>query len=127
MPQDQVENRVQMGLRAGHLDSATCELDRRREQLRPGQGPVGAMQGLEPCRRSGDRARGLADPEDLGGRSVTAELDVDRVHLGVPGALVSSPRGGHEEVREALGTAVGRVHKRKTACSRAGQRALGDP
>src|SRR5205823_6454987 len=48
---DEVEDRVQIRLRVGQLHPAACELDRRLEQLLPGQGAERALSTLEPERR----------------------------------------------------------------------------
>src|SRR5205807_726780 len=66
MPEDHVEDRMQVRLRTRQLETLTREPDRRREKLLPRKRPVRALRLLEPdrCTRHGDR--GPADPKLLG-------------------------------------------------------------
>src|SRR5437764_1380427 len=61
----QVEDRVQVRLRARELDSLACELDSGRDELRPRLRPVRAVRSLEAGRRARDADRRGADVEDL--------------------------------------------------------------
>ena len=63
--QDQVEDRVQIGLGRVELDAVAGELDRRRDELAPGQRAERAVRLLEAGERARHRARGSADVEDL--------------------------------------------------------------
>src|SRR6187551_3379077 len=52
VPEDQIEDRVQIGLRTGELDAIAGQLERRFEQSRPGQRSVGTVCRLEPGGRA---------------------------------------------------------------------------
>src|SRR5206468_8989215 len=65
VPQDQVEDAVQVRLAVVELDAVACRLDRRREQVTPRQAAERAVRGLQAKRGAGDRAGGGADVEAL--------------------------------------------------------------
>ena len=87
----------------GQLDAAPRQLDRRREQLTPGEPPVGAVRRLEPGDRSRDGDARRADQERLRRLAVAAEADVDRRHRAPAPAPEPDPRRGDEEVGEPGG------------------------
>ncbi len=91
--QDQVEDRVQVRLRPGELDAVAGELDRRLQELAPGQPSVARVQRLEPGRRSRHGARSRADPEDLGRLAVPAECR-RRLRASVAASGDGRPRPG---------------------------------
>ena len=125
--EDQVEDRVQVSLFPGDLDPGSSELDRGLEQLVPGKTTVNGMDRLQPGSRAGHRAGGLADAEDLSGLAVTAETDVDRVHLCVRRHRSAQARRRDEEISHARSAPIARQHERKASSTRACQRALGHP
>jgi len=118
---------VQVRLRPRQLDAGPRELDRRLQQLPPGQAAVRPVHGLEAERGAGHRARRLADPEHLRRLAVAAEADVDRVHLRAARPRQAEPRSRDEEVGDARRAAVRGQDERKPAGPRARERALGDP
>src|SRR2546430_1041011 len=71
--EDQVEDRVQVGLRARELDPVAGELDRRSDELRPRPRPVRAVRRLEARGSAGDGGRRRADVEDLRRRAVEVD------------------------------------------------------
>src|SRR5437588_327780 len=71
-------------------------LDRRPEQVPPGQCPVRTMRLLEAERGARNRTRGRADPEHLG--RPAGEVDVHLLHLPRRGAMEAEPGHRHEEV-----------------------------
>src|SRR5204862_3144667 len=68
--QDQVEDRVQVGLRTGQLDPSARELERRFEEARPRHRSVRPVRSLQAGDRPGDRTGAGSDPEDLAGAAV---------------------------------------------------------
>ena len=122
---DQIENRVQVGLRRRELDALPGKRDRRLDQPAPGKRCVPLVRGFQPCDRAGHGAGARADEEDL--RRGAVEVDVDRLHvrLGRLGGAASRQRD--EEVEEPIGSVPCPVHEQEAARSRAGQRALGHP
>src|SRR4029453_13231072 len=99
VPQDQVEDRVEVRLFLGHLDSHPRELDRRLEELRPGNRSEPPMRSLQPGddARNGDRSG--PDAKDL--RKRTVEVDADGLHLANVAALQPGSGDGDEEVQQA--------------------------
>ena len=63
--EDQVEDRVQVGLRPRHFEPLVRELDRGLEERPPGKRPVGSVGFREAGDRTRHRAGRRADPEDL--------------------------------------------------------------
>ena len=124
MPQDQVEDRVQVRLGAVQLDAFAGELDGWRDQLAPRERPEGAVDCLEAGGRTGDSARGRADVEDL--RRI-AEGHVDVVHG--PALVPREPAAGDidEEVEQPRAAIVPAVDDDEPAAARSGERALRDP
>src|SRR5438105_9639551 len=114
--EDRVEDRVQVRLRARELDPVAGELDRGREQLRPGELSAGAVRYLEAERRSGDGDGGGADPEDLRARAV--EGDVDLLHRRPLGATAAKSGDGDEEVQQPGDAVAGAVDEDEAAAAR---------
>src|SRR5439155_8132888 len=81
VPEDDVEDRVEVRLRPRQLEAAACELDRRLEQPPPGQRRVCTVRLGEAGDGARDGAGRRADAEDLAGLTAL-EGDVDRLHLG---------------------------------------------
>ena len=77
--EDQVEDRVQVGLRARELDPVARELDRGRDELRPRARAVGAVGRLEPGGGARDGVGGGADVEDL--LRLAVEVHVHFLHV----------------------------------------------
>jgi hypothetical protein len=124
VPQDQVEDRVQVGLRAVQLDSLARELDRRREELAPRERPECAVRLLEPGRRAGDSARRGSDVEDL--RRI-AEGHVDVVHGRTVVCGKATAGDVDEEVEQPRAAVVAAVDDDEPAAARSRERALRDP
>src|SRR5206468_3685963 len=127
VPQDHVEDRMQVGLRPGQLDAAAGELDRRLQQHGPRERAVRAVGGLEAGCRARDGAGGDADAEDLVVLGAAAEADVDGLHLAAAGTAASEPRNGDEEVEQPGRAVTGAMDEHEAAGAGAGQRALRDP
>ena len=110
---DQIENRVQVGLRRRELDAVPGERDRRLDQPAPGKRRVPLVRGFQPRDRAGHGARTGADEEDLRRRAV--EVDVDRLHVRL-GKLGGAPsRQSDEEVEQAVGSVPCPVHEQEAA------------
>src|SRR5262249_58522910 len=124
VPEDQVEDAVQVRLPRVELHAVARELDRGLEELAPRQPPERAVRRLEPERRTGDRTRGRADVKPL--RRAAAEVDVDLMHPARL-ALVAEAGDGREEVDHARALVTSAVHEHEPAGARTGERALGDP
>ena len=124
VPEDDVEDRVQVRLLTRQLEAVVSELDRRRDEPRPGQRSEGPMGFLEARSVPRDGARGRADVEDL--RRLAVEVDVDRFHLGGP-ARPPEPRRGDEEVQQPRRPVARAVDEHEAAPARARQRALDHP
>ena len=122
---DQIENRVQVGLRGRELDAVPGERDRRLDQPAPGKRRVALVRGFQPCDRARHGARTGADEEDLRRRAV--EVDVDRLHVRLGRLGGTASRQSDEEVEQAVGSVACAVHEQEAARGWPGQRALGHP
>jgi len=125
VPEDDVDDRVQVCLRPVQLDALAGRLDRRLEERLPGALPEDAVCRLEPDRRTRHGTRGRADAEDL--RCVAVELDVDLFHLGRLAGAQAASRKLHEEVQQPVGSVARAVDEHEAAAARTGERALGHP
>ena len=114
------EDPVEVRLALRDLEPAVGELDRRLQQLRPGQRAVGAVRGLQSGRRAGNGARLGADAEELRLRAL--EDHRDRLRLGARAA-----RHGHEEVEDARSPVARGVDEHEPAAAGPGQGTLGHP
>ena len=85
------------------------------------------MDRLQPGSRAGHRAGGLADAEDLSGLAVTAETDVDRMHLRVRRHRPAQTRRGNEEIGDPRRPPVAGQNEGEASGARPRQRALGHP
>jgi hypothetical protein len=125
--QDQVEDRVQVGLGPIQLEAAAGELDRRLQQLGPWQPTVGPVQRFQACRGAGDGIRCLADPEDLSRVAVASEADVDRVHGRAGGRRAATARCRDEEIGDPGGPPVAGNDQGEPAGAGPGQGAFRHP
>src|SRR5207244_5035004 len=65
VPQDEVEDGVQVRLAVVQLDTVSRQVDRRLEEVAPGKCPEGAVRVLESQGSAGDSAGSGPDVEDL--------------------------------------------------------------
>jgi hypothetical protein len=123
-PENDVEDRVQVGLRFVEHVPLPRDRDRRLEQAAPGKRRVGMMRGLEPGDRPWNSDRGGADSEDL--RRAAVELDVHGLHL--PRRAREPVAGNRDEEVVQPNSPRGRLADEEEAASaRARERALGHP
>ena len=122
--QDQVEDPVQVRLAVVELDAVARELDRRLEEVAPGEASERLVRRLEPECRARNRAGGGADVKAL--RRAAAEVDVDVIHQREL-ALVAETGDRDEEVEYARALVARAVHEHEAAGARPGERAFRDP
>ena len=115
---------MQVRLALVQLDAVPREVDRRPEEVAPGQQAERAVRFLEPNCYTRDCARGGADVEDLG--RAAAEVDVDAVHVHDVPLLEAEPGNRDKEVVDAGRLVAGAVDEHESARAGAGERALGD-
>ena len=125
VPQDEVEDRMQVGLRSRQLDAVPGERDRRLDQAPPGQRRVALVRRLEARHGTWHGAGPGPDEEDLRRRPV--EVDVDRLHVRLDRPAGALPGQRDEEVEQAIRLVAGPVHEQEPARRRPRERALGDP
>ena len=87
---------MQVRLALVQLDAVSREVDRRLEEVAPGERAEGAVRVLQAERGAGDRAGGSADVEDLG--RAAAEVHVHAVHVREVAVVEAEPGDGDEEV-----------------------------
>src|SRR5205823_6823942 len=93
VPEDQIQDRVEVRLAPSQLDALARELDRRRQQLPPRLRAVGTVRLLETERRPGNGTGGGSDPEHLG--RAAGEIDIHLLHL--PEAGLVQAQSGHRD------------------------------
>ena len=123
--QDQIEDRVEIGLRFRQLDALPRVANRGLEQDRPGKRPEEPVRLAQPRGRPRDRAGRGADPERL--RRLRREGDVHGLHLCDLAAVEPESRNGDEVVEHARRAVAGTVDEHEAARAGAGEGTLGDP
>ena len=125
MSQDEVEDAVQVCLTVVELDAVSRQVDRRLEQLAPGERSERAVGVLKAHRGARDRAGWGSDVEDL--RRPAAEVHVNAVHVGELAVRQTETRDGDEEVEDAGRAVTGTVDEHEAARTGAGERTFRDP